>query len=528
MEMRQQVATSNAKPPEPKVSPEDKEKAAKFLEVSEAQARSFEAPLRSYMLYQIAQGQTELDKAKARTLFKDAFTSTLEIQGDDDLKQRIQDSILTGLLTVSQADVEELLPQAEPPARKKATVAIAKKYLAAKKFSRAVELVEGMTAWTEFPYDIASQIMEVLPEQMNGDFRTLFTQAFSSYQTHPHKGSFFGDGNFAGMVVRFGNRLPPRMTLDAIDEILKQAKAEEDAAITISGEGGAASFNSPYEYQLFQLLPLIKKLDPGHAKVLVDADTTVKALGTQYPDGVQSLSPEQSQSGGGPNPSPGKPRGLSFDVHSGKGGGGSAEDQLAYETERRARQLAKDSETDPLQAIAQVSSLPPKVGEVSPRANALLGIARANIKKNPMAAKQALDEARISLQDIRPQFQVRVLVPIAKSYLDIENPDSAQKALDEGFKLSEKMLTDDTNADDPNKALKAYWPSVESFRQFLEIEDKISRDDAITKLDEIQDPEMQTIERVMFTQVLLGKPMRSSVVSRKTKNSNWMSMSNSD
>ena len=42
-------------------------------------------------------------------------------------------------------------------------------------------------------------------------------------------------------------------------------------------------------------------------------------------------------------------------------------------------------------------------------------------------------------------------------------------------------------------------------------------------LSEIQDPEMQTIERVMFTNALLGKPMKNSTVSQKKKNGNWMS-----
>ena len=59
---------------------------------------------------------------------------------------------------------------------------------------------------------------------------------------------------------------------------------------------------------------------------------------------------------------------------------------------------------------------------------------------------------------------------------------------------------------DPTDA--AYWPSVECYRQFLEIETKISQKDALAKLEEIQDPEMQAIERVMFASALLGKSMK--------------------
>ena len=97
-----------------------------------------------------------------------------------------------------------------------------------------------------------------------------------------------------------------------------------------------------------------------------------------------------------------------------------------------------------------------------------------------------------------------MLVPVAKSYLEMEDTDKAQDTIAEGFKLSETLLVADKDADDPNKALKAYWPSVECYRQFLELETKISQKDALAKLDDIQDPEMQTIERVMFTNAMLG------------------------
>ena len=308
--------------------------------------------------------------------------------------------ILTGLLTVSQPDVEELLPQAELPARKKASIAIAQKYLSAKKFAAAVAIVESMTPWTEFPYEIGSQIMAALPDQMNADFRTLFNQAFSSYQAHSHKkGIMLGGGDFGTMIARFGTRLPPPVALSAIDEILKQSKEKDAASITVSGDGGLAAFTTPYQYELFQLLPVLRKLDPEHAKALLEEQSSVKALGTQYPNGLQSLNPDPPDAGTNPDA---KPHGFSYDVRQNEGGGVSAEDQMRYVVEQRGQQIAKDSETDPLQAIAEVAGLPAKLGEVSPRAQALLGIARVNIKKNQMAAKQALDEARKDLQENRP------------------------------------------------------------------------------------------------------------------------------
>lgn len=539
MEQRQAASTASVKPAEPKISAEDRERATKLLDLSESQARSFEAPLRSYVLYQVAQSYLPLDKAKSRGLYRDAFTSTLEIRDDDDLKQRLQDSILTGMLGVSQPDVEELMQQAEPPARKRASIAIANKYLAAKKFDRAVALVQSMTSWTEFPYDIGSQIMSALPEQMNGDFRGLFTQAFSSYQNYPHKQIQLGGGDFGAMVAKFGMRLPARMTLDAIDEVLKQSKKRDNASISVGGDAGTASFSSFYDFELFQLMPLLRKLDEGHAKKLLEDNQAVNSFAQQFPNGVQSLAPEQPDPvrGGTPDTNkadankdaPTRGPGTSFTVSSGdKAQGASAEGNALMELGRRAEQIARDSEKDPQQAIAEALSLPSTKG-FSPRARALGGIAQANVKKNPQAAKQALDELRKTIPDlVVPREQIRPLATAARLYLQINETDAAEQTVSDGFKLSKELLVSDDDAEDPNKALKAFWPSVDCYRQFLEIETKISQKDAEKLLAEIQDPEMQTIERVMFINALLGKPMRVSVVSQKKKNDNYMMMTSSD
>jgi hypothetical protein len=527
--------TSSAKPAEPKISDEDRQRAVKLLDVSEAQSRSFEAPLRSYMLYQIAQSFLPLEKSKSRTLFRDAFISTLEIRDDADTKERLQNAILLGLLNVSQSDVEELLPQAEPAARTKASTAIAKRYLDAKKYDRAVEMVESITRVSEFPYDVGTQIMAALPENMSGQFRSLFTQAQTSFTNTPHKGVSVGGGSFPNMLLRFGARLPQAQTLDAIEEILKQAKAQDSASISLSAEGGTASFGSYYDYQLFQLLPLLKKYDEGRANALLRDNAAVKSASQQYPKGLESLDPNSPDYSGAKPAAPDgakedKPRsgGMSISVNTGNSGRTPSSDEYArMETMRRAQQVARDSEKNPLQAIAQAMSLPSEAG-FSPRAQALQGIATANVKKDPTAAKQALDELRKTVSTLVPQNQTSYLRTASNLYLELEDSDAAQSVLNDGFKLSEKMLASDTDGDDPNKALKAYWPSVESYRQFLEIETKISQRDALAKLDEIQDPEMQTIERVMFTNVLLGKPMKSSIVSIKKKNTNSMRISNSD
>ncbi len=64
---------------------------------------------------------------------------------------------------------------------------------------------------------------------------SLFSQALNSYKNHEHTSMNSRDGSLTGMVVRFGDKLPPKLVLQAIDEILTQAKKISDPySITIS------------------------------------------------------------------------------------------------------------------------------------------------------------------------------------------------------------------------------------------------------------------------------------------------------
>src|SRR5436305_5087207 len=96
---------------------------------------------------------------------------------------------------------------------------------------------------------------------------------------------------------------------------------------------------------------------------------------------------------------------------------------------------------------------------MTPRTHALEEIAKVNSAGNPGAAKQALDELRKIVPDLHLRIQVEALSTAARIYLQIGEKDSAQAVVGEGVKAAEKMLAKDTDANDPNKALKAWWPS---------------------------------------------------------------------
>ncbi|OAI57747.1 hypothetical protein AYO50_00805 [Acidobacteria bacterium SCGC AG-212-P17] len=512
-----------------KVAPADSTKPAKLtpdqilagqtLEVAESQARGLDAPMRSYSLLQIAGAFTASNPEKARSLLQDAFSASLAIQDNDDMKREMQIDIFRTMLPLSQSDVEERLAQADEDARKMASGAIIQRYTDKKQFDRAVDLVQQVTSLGEFPYGPAAFLLEALPPEMNAEKQAMMASAVASYRAHDHKQQkLFGGGDLTTLVIRYGESMPPKLALEAIDEILSQTRKNDDPlSVTVGGEGGSASFKSMYEYQLFALMPLLRKLDESHANRLVEEDSALRTTMQQYPKGMDSVSPPPTD-----NSKPSK--GTSFMI--GKGGGNQASSQatMMQEMERRKDLILKQADTDPTQAIAQAAALPLSISSFgpSPRASALEAIARTNFTKHPAAARQALAELRKSIQDLQPRLQAKYLSSAAKMYLEMDDKDRAEDVVHEGLKVAAKMLDEDINPDDPNKALKAWWPSADAYRQMVEVETKISHPATSKLLEEIKDPDIRTVESITFARALLGLNVKFSrfVVQRKDMNVN--------
>jgi hypothetical protein len=533
---------------------DDQKLAYETLEVSEGSARAFQAPMRSYELLQIGSTFATLDSGKARSLLSDAFRASLEIHDDPGTKSQLQQEIFRVLLPLSQADVEELLLQAEPSVRKPTTDLIVGRYAEKKEFDKAFDLINQYSASAEFPYGSASRLMDALPPEMAAEKQTLFTQAIASFKSHEHKSPLVGMDTLTSMITRFGPSMPPRLVLQGIDEILSQTKAASDqqqaASMMLQGPSGSVSFASAYQFQLFALLPLLQKLDPAHAQQLLDDNQQVQAQLQQYPQGLNSITPSQPSG-------PAKPAGAGTGAGTGSGSAtnsvrssftrtitsdkqgppgspgaipqiNAAQDYLRQDTLRKMEEIRQLAATDPTQALARCSTLPAQMdgmgGEKSsPRAQALEQIARSNATVNPTAAETALSEIRKTITDLPPRTKVQFLSSAADVYVQMGAKETAEKVVSEGLKAADKLLEEDTNPDSPNQALKAWWPSTDAYRRFVEVQAKISGRSTLSVLKEIKDPEIRTTESIMFARSLLGLPLKRSTVVEK-RGDNTMSM----
>jgi hypothetical protein len=193
--------------PRAKLKPEQK-LALEILESSEAAARGLEAPMRSYALLQIASSLPVPDEKRSRALLHDAFVASLEVHDDDQTKSQLQEEIFRTLLPLSLNVVQELLPQAERKVRTRTSEQIISHYTDKKEFEKAINLVNQVTAWDEFPYQSAGKLMDLLPGEMMAERQGLFLQAVNSYKNHKHSGVMVG-GSLTDIIVRHSSSTAP-------------------------------------------------------------------------------------------------------------------------------------------------------------------------------------------------------------------------------------------------------------------------------------------------------------------------------
>ncbi len=521
------VATVPAKALDP-AKAQEQERGLKLLEIVEAQASGLQGGMRAYTMLQLARSYAIRDKAKVLQLLEDAMTATREMEVTERnnlryARAQLQQQILQEMVPTAPERAEELLSQMEPGDREPVLNALLAHYEKTKNLDHAIELVYRIGQEKEIPYGAAGRIMAALPEEKNGDVLQLFTVAFASFRDHKHPGVSIGGGDFPTLVLQFWRRLPSNLVHDAIDECLKQA-ADVQANINMSGEGGSASFGSLYNFRLFQLLPVLRQIDESQADELLKKNEEIKGMLTKYPEGIGSISPESVKP---PAAEPDKSRkgpGTSWGVSTGGAslrppGGGTMNTRMMQE--QQIRKITADADRDPSTALAQAASIP----DVMQRAGLYQSIARSAAKKDPMVARSALEKAVDLLDQLPDQFQVSILRTAAELYLQMGETEAAKKTVERGFVLSEKLFKADNNADDPNHALKAYWPSAEAWRTFTRLAGQISPTWALTQLSEISDAEMKILAETALAQGWLDVSRGTTIVMTSSKSGRSTSVS---
>ncbi|HEV2991119.1 MAG TPA: hypothetical protein VG759_21955 [Candidatus Angelobacter sp.] len=497
--------------------------AQELLEDVDGLAKVAAPGMRSFLLLELANSYQAIDISKVPEYLTQAFESSTAITDDVNTKQRLQAQIVSRLLHFGTSEVEGLLPVATGTGRMFVLKALAAKCVADRRYEDALALLDEITSETEFPYATATQVMLSLPAARNAEKQRLFVKALQNYKATEHKQLAIGSDDLATMVVRFHRMIPRSLLLEAIDEILTQARQTTPGRFDLSSNLGAASFSSNYEYRLFEVLPVLTELDPDRAKSLLEEQQNVKGMLRQFPDGIQSLDKTIRDS----PLTKGEASLLTTTVS--VGGKADATNLLGERLRQSVDSAVAAAAENPAQAIANAVRLPVRVGNRNPRADALEAIASAAFISSPTLAKQALRELKTTALEKVPAFdKADYLSRIADLEIKAKETDSAVETIHSGLQVADELLSADESTDDPNQAVKAYWPSTHVWRIFIELADKISHRFAQESLDKLRDPEIALLSRITLADSWLEvKPVMSDVIEKHHSGEKYKGASNS-
>jgi hypothetical protein len=471
-----------------------------MLRNGEAEARTLPPDLRSYALAQVARGYARIQSPRTSQVLADAFASSYVIP-DYLSKPRLQRDILFQLLPLDQAKVMELVPQAEAGPRSDITRELVHKAIAAKKFDQAAELMEQMSSWTEYPYKEGSELMKALPSDEPGQRAVVFARAFASFagRGYDARKRTRGSDDFSDMIVGNWHDLPAGTVEAAIDEVFKQAKQGHQSLHTSfpSSEGEPVSFESVYEMRLFQLLPILQQLNKPKAERILQDEQLMGGLLAKYPKGLESLAPKTQNAAL-------KKAAVTSDAPM---VGIGRWQTLQAEIER----IVATAADDPAQSLVQAQTLPVQiaVGKCCEpvRMDALRGVAIASLKSKPAIARQAIADMVESAQDLtQPYHQVFQLVEAARLSLELGDIDRAKSALDAATSKANDAVKQDEDRDNPNLALKGYWPSALAWQGILHIGTRISPSYAQKLTHEIWDDQIRILATIALADELVGAP----------------------
>jgi hypothetical protein len=299
----------------------------------------------------------------------------------------------------------------------------------------------------------------------------------------------------------------------------KQAQSSQPMLISIASAQGAVQMNSLYQYRLFQLLPVLRPIDPEEADKLLKEQTDVQTLLAKYPQGMNSVAPGDGKGKGS----------TSFMIGSGSGGGGAVpRGGMSFPSPlemQKAAKIGEDAEKHPQDALANAASLQ----NDALRVDTYMHISQVTWKKQPSVAEQALSKAADGIDKLNGDQQLMHYSSLARAYSRMGETDDAKKYIEKGMDSAAKIFKTDSNADDPNQAPKAYWPSVAGWKALLSQASEISPLWAAGLLKEIPDDEARTLAQLGIATTLLQSKGSDTEIMTVTKGRNsTMIIGNSD
>jgi len=498
----------------PKLKPEQ-ERGLRLLKTAETESGGLQPTMRAFVLWRASSAYTKVNPKHAEKLSRDAFVATQGIEdspendncaapgSSGDIKSWIQQNVLYDMVHKDQlSEVEKRLPQATASVRNQITAELVRYYESKKDLAHAEALLSTLADFDSYPFDIAASLVKAFGAEHSADRVSIFNEALNNFEQHA-TGTSLGGNDIGSFIEQTWNDVPSGLVLEAIDKVLEAARVRNSPShYSMSSAKGSVVLNSDYAMRLFQLLPILQELDKDKADALLREQTDVASQLKSHPKGMQSVHSDNTI--------------FSYGVtDSGSGiDDAAAKQQTEAQMQEQVEAVLKQADADPTGALAKALTLPVHgLSELSsPRAHALLRIARKAAAKRPSVSKSALDDFSTIQDQLTPQ-EMTGIDELPELYLKMGDTDGAKKALDILVRAAAKIYEHDTDPDDPNKAFKGSWPSTDLWRKAVEQGAKISPMLPEEIIAGLQDGDISSFEKVVFAAALIGgSPTDTSIL----------------
>jgi hypothetical protein len=492
-----------------------------LLTQAEAGSSALNGQMRAWVLWQIGMAYQSVDKTKAFNVLQTALSVARATKdggtaGKDPMNNLLQHisghpsfppglvlerDIARSIVLLKPKQADRTLEQVDPAVRTPILISLLASQEKEKQFDRAMETLARISAQDEVPYEYATRLMENLKPQQSADLTQLFLTALTSYRNHaPH--SQLQDA-FPIMVSHCWKRLPKQVVTEAVDEILTQAKdVQDNGNYSMLSQKGVSSMRSLYEYRLAQLMPMLREFDPSTAR--------------QYEEKYPSLASDAGTSNSSDDTAHSETQssGNDFQFHP------TPDNPSAFLTamvEQTAAQnaTAKSDNGHMEEAISDAANLQ----DSNLRAQVYEYIARHAVAKQDSSASDAIERMLQAAEKLQPRQAFPYYGAAGDIYLKINLIDDAKESIELGLKAAKKLYEKDANEDDPNTALKAFWPSTNAYCTMVRQAARISPTWAIILLKEIEDPEIKVAAETALASGWLKSPTGPNTIITATKTS---------
>jgi hypothetical protein len=482
-----------------------------LLESARTLVENAPAAIKSRVCYEIALGYGQISHTKEAEALKECFGYARETgKSDSALGKVLQSQILDTLLSIDPTATAEVLPVADPFVKARVQSHLFDRRVASGDYSGALSQIEHLAHSPQFPYKAIATLLTNIPRDDQQDRRRIFLIALQSYRLEdPTKSPALED--LATLVVRFWRQLPPKLILQAIDEILAHAEKAISAhgreMLTLGTALGEAQFSSIYQYRLFELTPVLEHLNPGKAKAILKNNHNLETVLQKYPEGLPSLEPTYRATGLNSGEAPQ----VTITHRMSGNPAQSSTPETSDKATQEAAAIAAGALDDPDRALNKIEELTDvgiqQTGR-SPKADALARIAATTMEAQPRISDEALKQLLKTVENYPLLSQSYYFVIAAGIYFRARERAKAELLIQKSMEAASSLYRTDMNSVNPNMAFKLDWPSAAAWRASVLLEDMIDGESAIALLNQINDPEIHGDIQVQLAGMRLGVPVR--------------------